>query len=53
MLPVYQASDWKKGECGFSSKEIKGSTTRHLGTWWTSPSLWLRKSFLLANRWEI
>lgn len=45
MLPVYQASDWKKGECGFSSKEIKGSTTRHLGTWWTSPSLWLRKSF--------
>ena len=50
MLPVYQASDWKKGECGFSSKEIKGSTTRHLGTWWTSPSLWLRKSFFVGKQ---
>lgn len=41
----YDASNWKKGETGFSSEEVKGSTTRHLGTLWTSPSLWLRKTF--------
>ncbi|WP_300701170.1 family 43 glycosylhydrolase [Bacteroides sp.] len=42
---AYDASGWKKGETGFSSEEVKGSTTRHLGTLWNSPSLWLRKTF--------
>lgn len=41
----YDDSDWKKGETGFSSEEVKGSTTRHLGTLWNTPSLWLRKTF--------
>lgn len=42
---TYDASGWQKGEPGFSSEEVKGSTIRHLGTKWTSPSLWLRKTF--------
>lgn len=48
----YNVSDWKKGETGFSfeeadgsREEIKGSTIRHFGTKWTSPSLWIRKTF--------
>ena len=41
----FNDSDWKKGESGFSSKEIKGSTTRHQGTVWKTSALWLRKSF--------
>lgn len=43
--PLYNASGWKKGCTGFASEEVKGSTTRSLGTRWTSPALWLRKSF--------
>ncbi len=43
--PSYNDSLWKKGESGFSSEEVKGSTTRHMGTLWNSPSLWLRKPF--------
>lgn len=43
--PAYDASAWKQGETGFSSQEVKGSTTRHLGTLWNSPALWLRKTF--------
>lgn len=46
----YDASAWKRGEAGFSSEEVKGSTTRHLGTLWTSPSLWLRKTFSAGKR---
>lgn len=42
---TYDASAWKQGETGFSSEEVKGSTTRHQGTVWNSPSLWLRKTF--------
>ena len=42
---AYDAADWKEGETGFSSEEVKGSTTRHLGTRWNTSSLWLRKSF--------
>lgn len=42
---TYDDSGWAKGETGFSSREVKGSTTRHLGTWWNTPSLWLRKTF--------
>ncbi|MDR1742649.1 MAG: family 43 glycosylhydrolase [Dysgonamonadaceae bacterium] len=41
----YDDSAWKTGETGFSSKEVKGSTVRHQGTPWNSPSLWLRKTF--------
>lgn len=35
----------EKGEAGFSSREIKGSTVRHQGTAWHSSDLWLRKIF--------
>lgn len=42
---TYDDSGWAKGETGFSSREVKGSTTRHLGTLWNTPSLWLRKTF--------
>lgn len=42
---TYDASGWKKGETGFSSREVEGSTTRHQGTLWNSPGLWLRKAF--------
>jgi GH43 family beta-xylosidase len=41
----YDDSCWKKGESGFTSEIIKGSTTRHFGTNWNSSSLWLRKTF--------
>ena len=42
---TYDDSGWARGETGFSSREVKGSTTRHLGTLWNTPSLWLRKTF--------
>ena len=42
---TYDDSGWAKGETGLSSREVKGSTTRHLGTLWNTPSLWLRKTF--------
>ena len=42
---AYEASGWKKGETGFSSDEVKGSTVRRMGTSWKSPALWLRKAF--------
>lgn len=45
----YDDSDWAKGESGFSSREVKGSTTRYLGTSWNTSSLWLRKSFSAGN----
>ena len=41
----YDDLAWKKGEAGFSSREIKGSTVRHQGTAWHSSDLWLRKIF--------
>lgn len=41
----YTITSWKKGETGFASAEVKGSTVRHQGTKWDSPSLWLRKTF--------
>ena len=41
----YNAESWKKGKAGFSSREVKGSTTRHLGTKWTTPALKVRKRF--------
>lgn len=47
---AYDTSDWKKGETGFSSEKIIGSTTRHLGTKWTSSSLWLRKTFTASKQ---
>ena len=43
---TYDDSGWKKGEGGFASKEIDGSTARHCGTIWQSPALWLRKKFI-------
>ncbi|WP_321334943.1 family 43 glycosylhydrolase [uncultured Bacteroides sp.] len=46
----YDASDWKRGTTGFASEELKGSTTRHFGTLWTTPSLWLRKSFVADEK---
>lgn len=49
MQPDYNASDWKKGESGFASKDVEGSTTRHLGTKWQTSSLWLRKTFQISN----
>lgn len=45
MQPDYNTSGWKKGESGFASKEVEGSTTRHQGTEWQTSSLWLRKTF--------
>ena len=42
---TYDDSGWARGETGFSFREVKGSTTRHLGTLWNTPSLWLRKTF--------
>lgn len=52
MKADYPATGWKKGETGFSFEEIdgsrediKGSTIRRFGTKWTSPSLWIRKTF--------
>lgn len=39
-------SAWKRGECGFGSQFIEGSTVRHLGTEWKhGERLWLRKAF--------
>ena len=43
---TFDDSGWKKGEGGFASKEIDGSTARHCGTIWQSPALWLRKKFI-------
>lgn len=49
MKAHYDASGWAKGETGFSSREVKGSTTRRLGTLWNSPALWLRKTFTVGK----
>lgn len=49
MKAHYDASGWTKGETGFSSREVKGSTTRRLGTLWNSPALWLRKTFTVSK----
>lgn len=46
---AYDATAWKKGETGFSSQEVKGSTTRYQRTVWNSPALWLRKTFLAGK----
>lgn len=49
MKAGYDASGWAKGETGFSSREVKGSTTRRLGTLWNSSALWLRKTFTVSK----
>lgn len=50
MQKTYDTSGWQKGETGFASEEVKGSTTRHLGTKWDSSSLWLRKAFSIGKQ---
>lgn len=49
MKAGHDVSGWAKGETGFSSREVKGSTTRRLGTLWNSPALWLRKTFTVSK----
>lgn len=44
----FDCSAWKRGECGFGSQRIEGSTVRHLGTEWKEKQLWLRKEFAAA-----
>lgn len=46
---TYDDSGWKKGETGFSTREVKGSTARRMGTLWNSSVLWLRKTFLAGK----
>lgn len=46
---AYTLSGWKKGETGFASQATEGSTTRHQGTEWQTPALWLRKTFRLTD----
>lgn len=36
---------WAKGEAGFASEEIKGSTVRYRGASWDTPEIYLRKTF--------
>lgn len=45
----FNDSDWKKGEGGFASQKIAGSTARYCATIWKSPALWLRKKFTLPE----
>ena len=48
----FDDSGWKKGKAGFSSQVFPGSTTRRQGCVWTSPNLWLRKSFEVNKKLE-
>lgn len=41
----YNDTGWKKGKAGFIAREIKGSTTRRMGTLWNTPAIYLRKIF--------
>ena len=43
---AFDDSKWLRGECGFASSRIEGSTSRIFGTKWDSGDLWLRKTFL-------
>lgn len=43
----FNDSGWKRGQCGFSSETIDGSTTRKQKTVWKSGKLWLRKDFII------
>lgn len=45
----YPATGWQKGKGGFASEKTEGSTSRPQGTVWSSPSLWIRKSFTLPK----
>lgn len=46
----FDASSWQKGSAGFGSEKVKNSTTRKVATDWTSPQIWLRKSFVLDKQ---
>lgn len=43
----FDASSWQKGKAGFGSEVIEKSTARHVETAWTTPHIWLRKSFVI------
>ncbi len=45
----FDDAKWSKGEAGFASRKIKGSTTYAHNTDWKSPSLWLRKAFVVEK----
>ncbi len=47
--PGYDDSSWKKGQAGFASNKVEGSTVRYSGTEWTTPDIWLRKPFFVKD----
>lgn len=45
----FDDTDWMRGETGFSSVSIEGSTVRKQKTVWKSARLWLRKNFMAGD----
>lgn len=48
--PEFGAADWQQGRGGFGSSVVKNSTTRAIGTSWTMPAIWLRRSFVVDKK---
>lgn len=44
--PAFKDDQWKEGKAGFGSK---GTPHSKIGTEWTSPDIWLRKSFSVPD----
>jgi GH43 family beta-xylosidase len=47
MKSDFNDSDWKNGQKGFGSQDIKGSTVMRRETDWNSQDIWVRKKFSL------
>jgi len=43
--PSFDAAAWEKGEPGFASYEIEGSTAKHFGTEWKGSQIYARHHF--------
>lgn len=48
--PGAHLSGWEKGPGGFGDRPLDGSTTRRIGTSWTSDTLWVIKTFMLPSK---
>lgn len=48
--PDFAAAGWQQGRGGFGSAVVKNSTTRAIGTSWTTPAIWLRRSFVVDKK---
>jgi hypothetical protein len=46
MQPTFDDAAWKTGEAGFGSNAVESGRMR---TAWTSPDLWIRRTFEIAN----